>query len=206
MSQVTDFVDAIDLIVVTRKRLIDHFVKEEKQELRLRELMEMCLDAPVEGSDFVSPPLLRVYGVGRRGFWSVVNGLTGMDLGSHCNDEWQKRLMRIKGGVLVNGVAALFCSSGGLVLPQHIGHVALRPFSGSLPTASTRCSAAHFRDGQHRFRDAHLPGELGIGHFPLCWRRNLAIAGRASPAFMGNAASFTVPFVERFVLYHGCWS
>jgi len=28
--------------------------------------------------------------------WSVVNGLTGMDLGSRCNAEWQKRLVKVK--------------------------------------------------------------------------------------------------------------
>lgn len=42
------------------------------------------------------PPWLRVRGVGKIGFWSVVNGLTGMDLGSRCNEEWQKRLVEVK--------------------------------------------------------------------------------------------------------------
>ncbi len=37
----------------------------------------------------ISCPHFRVYGVGKIGFWSVVNGLTGMDLGSRCNEEWQ---------------------------------------------------------------------------------------------------------------------
>ena len=37
-----------------------------------------------------------VYGVGKKGFWSVVNGLTGMDLGNRCNEEWQWRLVKVK--------------------------------------------------------------------------------------------------------------
>jgi hypothetical protein len=56
----------------------------------------MCLDAPVEGLDFMMSPLLRVYGVGLKGFWSVVNGLTSMDRGDRCNEEWQKRLLKVK--------------------------------------------------------------------------------------------------------------
>jgi hypothetical protein len=51
----------------------------------------------VEGfDDFMMSPLLRVKGVGKKGFWSVVNGLTEMDLGRRCNEEWQKRLAKIK--------------------------------------------------------------------------------------------------------------
>ena len=58
--------------------------------------MDMCLDAPVEGLDFLMSPLLRVYGVEKIGFWNVVNSLTNLDMGSRCNQEWQKRLARVK--------------------------------------------------------------------------------------------------------------
>jgi hypothetical protein len=96
MWPVRDLIDAVGLIVVTRKRLMDHFVAVGKRQISLRELMDMCLDAPVEGLDFMMSPLLRVHGVGKKGFWSVVNGLTGMDLGNRCNQEWQKRLVKVK--------------------------------------------------------------------------------------------------------------
>jgi hypothetical protein len=56
----------------------------------------MCVDAPVVGFDFMMPPLLRVDGVGKKGFASVINGLTAIDLGSRCNEEWQIRLNQIK--------------------------------------------------------------------------------------------------------------
>jgi transcriptional regulator with XRE-family HTH domain len=71
---VEDLIDAVGLIVVTKKRLMDHSVATGKHQISLRELMDMCLDAPVEGLDFMMSPLLRVYGVGKMGFWSVVNG------------------------------------------------------------------------------------------------------------------------------------
>jgi hypothetical protein len=50
---VIDLVDALDLLVVTRKRLIDHFVKEGKQQISLRELMDMCLEARVAATGMV---------------------------------------------------------------------------------------------------------------------------------------------------------
>jgi len=67
-----------------------------QDQISLREFMDMCVDAPVEGLDFMMSPLLRVYGVGKIGFWNVVNSLTNLDMGSRCNQEWQKRLVKVK--------------------------------------------------------------------------------------------------------------
>jgi hypothetical protein len=44
---VEDLLDALGLIVVTRKRLVDHFAEKRQDQISLRELMDMCLDAPV---------------------------------------------------------------------------------------------------------------------------------------------------------------
>ena len=96
MWPVEDLLDALGLIVVTRKRLVDHFAEKMQDQISLREFMDMCVDAPVEGLDFMMSPLLRVYGVGKKGFWSVVNGLTDLNLGNRCNQEWQKRLVKVK--------------------------------------------------------------------------------------------------------------
>jgi hypothetical protein len=97
MWPVNVLADAIGLIVVTKKRLLDHFVETGKEWISLRELMDMCLDSPVEGRDFMTPPLLRVCGIGKKGFWSVANGLTNMDLGSRCNEEWRSnQLPKVK--------------------------------------------------------------------------------------------------------------
>ena len=92
---VGDLLDTLGLIVVTRKRLVDHFAEKKQDQISLREFMDMCLDAPVEGLDFMMSPMLRVYGVGKKGFWSVVNGLTDLDMGTECNQEWQKRLVKV---------------------------------------------------------------------------------------------------------------
>ncbi len=92
---VGDLLDALGLIAVTRKRLMDHFADKRQDQISMRELMDMCLDASVEGLDFMLSPLLRVYGVSKKGYWNVVNGLTDMDLGNRCNEEWQKRLVKV---------------------------------------------------------------------------------------------------------------
>ena len=96
MWPVSDLADAIRLSVVTKKRLLHHFAQTGKGKISLRELMDMCSDFPEEKGDFRSPPLLRVCGIGKKGFWSVVNGLTNMDQGKRCNEEWRTRLIKVK--------------------------------------------------------------------------------------------------------------
>jgi len=60
MWPVEDLIDAVGMSVVTRKRLMDHFVAIGKRQISLRELMGMCLDGQVEGLDFITPnPRLR---------------------------------------------------------------------------------------------------------------------------------------------------
>ncbi len=93
--RVEDLLDALELIVVTRKRLLDHFMEKKQDQISLRDFMDMCLDAPVEGLNFPITPLLRVYGLGKKGFWSVLKGLTELNMGARCNQEWQARLVKV---------------------------------------------------------------------------------------------------------------
>jgi len=81
---------------MAKKRLMEHFVTVAKKEISLQELMDMCLDVPVQGRDFMMPPLCRVRGVGQMGFWGVVNCLTKLDLGERCNEEWGRTLEMVK--------------------------------------------------------------------------------------------------------------
>jgi transposase len=96
MWPVEDLFDAAGLTVVAKKRLLAHFAKEGRGQISLRRLMDMCLDAPVQGRNYSSPPVLRVCGIGTYGFRLLVNGLTGMDLGSRCNEEWRGKLVQVK--------------------------------------------------------------------------------------------------------------
>lgn len=96
MWPVSDLVNALCLIVVTRKRLMDHFTQVGQQQMSLRGLMDMCSVTSGGGLSFVMPPVFEVYGIGKKGYWSLVNALTFADLGRRCEDEWQKRLAQIK--------------------------------------------------------------------------------------------------------------
>ena len=91
-----DLLDAIGLTRVPKRSLSYRFRACGQRWLCLRELMNMAPDAPTEWPKHMMSPILRVRGVGKKGFWCVVNGLTGSDLGPHCNREWQERLIKVK--------------------------------------------------------------------------------------------------------------
>ncbi len=93
---VNDLADAIGLTAATKNRFLDHFVATGKQQMSLQELMDMCLDGPADRWGWRAPALLRIYGIGKYGFGCVVKGLTNMDLGRRCDEEWQKRLVEVK--------------------------------------------------------------------------------------------------------------
>ena len=103
MWPVNDLADGLGLTVVTKKRLLDHLEQTGKRKICLRELMAMCSDSPAEGGEYASPPLLKVCGIGVKGFWSVVNGLTNLDMGSRCNEEWRRRLVMVKRNCGITG-------------------------------------------------------------------------------------------------------
>ena len=108
---ISDLADAIGLIAVTKKRLLEHFVELGNDRICLRELMDMCLEAPPDRWGFRTPPLLKVCGIGSKGFWSVVNGLTNMSLCSQIGEEWQSKLAKVKERARITG-ATPYSSAG----------------------------------------------------------------------------------------------
>ncbi len=93
---VRDLVDACIRSRITKIRLLKHFFRIEKTRISLRELMEMCQVRPRNLDALGGPTLLRIPSIGKKCFWSVVDGLTSTDLGSRCNEEWQSRLAELK--------------------------------------------------------------------------------------------------------------
>ena len=95
---VEDLVEMIALLPMTRSYLKKHFLEQRVTELRLNNLMEMIIPDSLDASDPSrrSMPLLKVYGVGRKGFWSLVNRLTNLDLGGQFNEEWKRRLVILR--------------------------------------------------------------------------------------------------------------
>ena len=95
---VDDLVEALALLPMTRSFLKKHFEEQHITELSLKDLMEMAISNAFDTSDPSRPwmPLLAVHGVGKKGFWSVVNRLTNLDLGGQFNEEWKRRLVILR--------------------------------------------------------------------------------------------------------------
>jgi hypothetical protein len=97
MWPVQDLVDACITSRLTKIRLLKHFARTEQTQIGLRALMDMCLPPTRYSGDPIEPLcLLRIVGIGKKCFWSVVDGLTNTDLGNRCTEEWQNRLVRVK--------------------------------------------------------------------------------------------------------------
>ena len=90
---------------ITQNALIHNFEWDEIPEVSLRELMDLAIperDHPKPG--YLITPLLDCRCVGVEGFWSVVSGLTESNLGEKCNQEWRKRLARLRQALRIVGM------------------------------------------------------------------------------------------------------
>ena len=95
---VENLVETLVLLPMTRSFLKRHFQERRVMECSLKNLMEMAIPNALDTSDPSrrSMPLLTVHGVGKKGFWSVVNRLTHLDLGGQFNEEWKRRLVILR--------------------------------------------------------------------------------------------------------------
>lgn len=101
---VVDLIDALSSITVTRNALVNHFKWNQTDAISLRELMDVAISPEADSRPgYLITPLLSVRCVGKKGFWSVVNSLTKVDLGSRCNQEWDQRLERLKRAWRIRG-------------------------------------------------------------------------------------------------------
>lgn len=91
---VEDLIAAIGPLLVTQTWLKRHFIEQRTSQLSLRALLDLAIPVAVgrDDPDVFSSPLIRVYGVGKKGFWSVVNRLMELNFGTAFNEEWQRRL------------------------------------------------------------------------------------------------------------------
>lgn len=94
---ITDLIDALWLIPGARTALLDHFEQTQQTHVTLREFIDLATADPTGNeTEYVSVPLLRIRGIGKRGCYSVLAELTEMDLGQRCNAEWSNRLNGLK--------------------------------------------------------------------------------------------------------------
>jgi hypothetical protein len=94
---VMDLIDALWLITIARMRLLAHFEKIQKTQMSLRELMDLAISETNDAEPGqLNTPLLRIRGIGKYGFYSVIAELTETDLGPCCDQEWRNRLIKLK--------------------------------------------------------------------------------------------------------------
>ena len=86
-------VQALRPKIITQNSIIRYF----KPEVSLRELMDLTISPENHSKPgFLITPILDLRCVGVEGFWSMVSRFTQSDLGERCNEEWRKRLERLK--------------------------------------------------------------------------------------------------------------
>ena len=105
---VTDLIAALRLLSVTRMVLLRHFEECGTDTVSLRTLMNWAMPEP-DSPDARSgvPPLLKIRGVGKKGFWSVVTQITALDLGDRSNQEWGQKLAKLKFAWKITGALPL---------------------------------------------------------------------------------------------------
>ncbi len=73
-------------------------------ELSLQELMELVIsDKPHPKPGFLLTPLADLRNVRLKTFWEAVRRLTELDLGDRCNQEWRRRLERLRQASRLHG-------------------------------------------------------------------------------------------------------
>lgn len=88
-----DLVGALHLPTVTSTALKRHFESTENPTTSLRNLMDLAIsDAPDPRPGYMITPLLDLRCVGTKGFWSVINRLTELNLGESCRRYRQEKL------------------------------------------------------------------------------------------------------------------
>lgn len=91
----TDLLDALRLMTVTRKALSKLF--ESREVISLRNLMDVTI---LEMDDpklaFRITKLLEVRYIGKKGFWSIIHGISHLVPGERCRREWEQRLDRLR--------------------------------------------------------------------------------------------------------------
>ena len=105
--RVADLVDAFVLMSMTTNALLHHYEQAKRKEITLEDLMELIISEIPDGRPgFLITPLLSIRSVGEKGFWNMVCALAETDLGRRCNQEWSRRLEKLKRASRIHGTAA----------------------------------------------------------------------------------------------------
>jgi len=93
---------------MTRTVLLRHFEECGTDTVSFRTLMNWAMPEPdsPDGRSGLTP-LLKIRGVGKKGFWSVVTQITALDFGDRSNQEWGQKLAKLKLAWKITGALRL---------------------------------------------------------------------------------------------------
>jgi hypothetical protein len=102
--KVGELLDALLLPTRARTNIENCCEWKSVTELSLREFMELVIsDKPHAKPGFLLTPLVDFRNVRLKTFWETVKRLAECDLGECCNQEWRKRLARLKQASRLHG-------------------------------------------------------------------------------------------------------
>jgi hypothetical protein len=102
--KVKELMNTLLLPIRARTSLGYRWEWNEVTELSLREFMELVIsDKPHPKPGFLLTPLVDFRNVRLKTFWETVKRLTELDLGDRCNQEWKRRLERLKQAQRIHG-------------------------------------------------------------------------------------------------------
>lgn len=94
---VEDLIDAIGVGGVTRTGLKRHFEWAGLAETTLRHMMDLTIsDKADPRPGYLITPLLGLRWLSIVSFWSMVNALTEVDMGTRCNKHWASKLALLR--------------------------------------------------------------------------------------------------------------
>ena len=103
--KVAEVLNALLLVTTTRTALKWWFEGGKTERTSLREFMDLVISQKDHAkSGYLITPLLDMRCVGVKGFWSAVRRLTESDLGERCNEEWRRRLVKLRRALRIVGV------------------------------------------------------------------------------------------------------
>ena len=102
--KVADMLDGLLLMTRARTAIANWCEWNNVTGLSLRDLMDMVIsDKPHAKPGFLLTPLVDFRNVRLKTFWETVRRLAECDLGGRCNQEWRRRLTRLKQASRLHG-------------------------------------------------------------------------------------------------------
>jgi len=89
--EVTDLVDVLRAIIPARNALLKHFAGLKKERISLGEMMDLAIPEGLDSTGCQSP-LYRILFIGKKGYWSIINGLSKITWNERCGREWKRKL------------------------------------------------------------------------------------------------------------------